>query len=34
VKVVGAADADRTQSGLWPSDHAGVVATFTFATGT
>jgi len=27
--VVGEADADRTASGLWPSDHAGVVATIT-----
>lgn len=26
VKVVGATPADRTPSGLWPSDHAGVVA--------
>ena len=26
VKVVGASPADRTPSGLWPSDHAGVVA--------
>jgi endonuclease/exonuclease/phosphatase family metal-dependent hydrolase len=25
--VVGEAAADRTESGLWPSDHAGVVAT-------
>jgi endonuclease/exonuclease/phosphatase family metal-dependent hydrolase len=25
--VVGEASADRTPSGLWPSDHAGVVAT-------
>ncbi len=27
VDVVGVAQADRTKSGLWPSDHAGVVAT-------
>jgi endonuclease/exonuclease/phosphatase family metal-dependent hydrolase len=27
--VVGEADADRTASGLWPSDHAGVAATIT-----
>jgi endonuclease/exonuclease/phosphatase family metal-dependent hydrolase len=26
VEVVGASPADRTPSGLWPSDHAGVVA--------
>jgi endonuclease/exonuclease/phosphatase family metal-dependent hydrolase len=26
VQVVGASPADRTPSGLWPSDHAGVVA--------
>ena len=26
-KVIGAAEADRLPSGLWPSDHAGVVAT-------
>jgi endonuclease/exonuclease/phosphatase family metal-dependent hydrolase len=26
-QVVGEEDADRTASGLWPSDHAGVVAT-------
>jgi len=26
-EVVGASPADRTPSGLWPSDHAGVVAT-------
>jgi endonuclease/exonuclease/phosphatase family metal-dependent hydrolase len=25
--IVGTASADRTRSGLWPSDHAGVVAT-------
>jgi endonuclease/exonuclease/phosphatase family metal-dependent hydrolase len=30
VQIVGDEDADRTQSGLWPSDHAGVVATFRF----
>jgi endonuclease/exonuclease/phosphatase family metal-dependent hydrolase len=29
VDVVGAKPADRTLSGLWPSDHAGVVATLT-----
>jgi len=29
VQVVGADPADRTPSGLWPSDHAGVVATLT-----
>lgn len=28
VEVVGADPADRTSTGLWPSDHAGVVATF------
>jgi endonuclease/exonuclease/phosphatase family metal-dependent hydrolase len=28
-QVVGEEDADRTASGLWPSDHAGVVATLT-----
>ena len=27
--VIGAAQSDRTTSGLWPSDHAGVVATLT-----
>lgn len=27
VDVIGATQADRTTSGLWPSDHAGVVAT-------
>ena len=27
VDAIGAAPADRTTSGLWPSDHAGVVAT-------
>jgi endonuclease/exonuclease/phosphatase family metal-dependent hydrolase len=27
VQVVGASPADRTRLGLWPSDHAGVVAT-------
>jgi endonuclease/exonuclease/phosphatase family metal-dependent hydrolase len=31
VDVVGDEDADRTASGLWPSDHAGVVATFTLS---
>jgi endonuclease/exonuclease/phosphatase family metal-dependent hydrolase len=29
VKVVGASAADRMRLGLWPSDHAGVVATLT-----
>jgi endonuclease/exonuclease/phosphatase family metal-dependent hydrolase len=29
VFVIGADPADRTPSGLWPSDHAGVVATLT-----
>jgi endonuclease/exonuclease/phosphatase family metal-dependent hydrolase len=29
VDVVGADQADRTISGLWPSDHAGVIATVT-----
>jgi len=33
VDVVGAAPADRTTSGLWPSDHAGVVATLTVGGG-
>ena len=27
VQVVGTSPADRTRLGLWPSDHAGVVAT-------
>jgi endonuclease/exonuclease/phosphatase family metal-dependent hydrolase len=27
ITVVGASSDDRTTSGLWPSDHAGVVAT-------
>src|SRR5262249_46142111 len=27
MKVVGASPSDRTASGLWPSDHAGIVAT-------
>jgi hypothetical protein len=27
VQVVGASPADRVRLGLWPSDHAGVVAT-------
>ena len=27
-KVVGDDRGDRTRSGLWPSDHGGVVATF------
>jgi hypothetical protein len=27
VELVGEEDADRTESGLWPSDHAGVVST-------
>ena len=31
VEIVGEAQADRTASGLWPSDHAGVVATLTVA---
>lgn len=31
VQVVGASPADRTRLGLWPSDHAGVVATFTLS---
>jgi hypothetical protein len=26
--VVGGHRSDRTSSGLWPSDHAGVVASF------
>lgn len=30
VNVVGNDEADRTLSGLWPSDHAGVVARMTF----
>jgi endonuclease/exonuclease/phosphatase family metal-dependent hydrolase len=30
VKLVNADPADRTSSGLWPSDHAGVVAILTF----
>jgi exonuclease III len=29
VQVVGASPADRLHLGLWPSDHAGVVATLT-----
>jgi endonuclease/exonuclease/phosphatase family metal-dependent hydrolase len=29
VRVVGATPAERTPSGLWPSDHAGVAATLT-----
>jgi endonuclease/exonuclease/phosphatase family metal-dependent hydrolase len=28
VHVIGEAESDRTPTGLWPSDHAGVVATF------
>jgi exonuclease III len=28
VHVIGADQADKTSTGLWPSDHAGVVATF------
>lgn len=32
VEVVGDEQADRTASGLWPSDHAGVVATFRLPT--
>jgi endonuclease/exonuclease/phosphatase family metal-dependent hydrolase len=31
VQVVGASPADRTRLGLWPSDHAGVVATLTLS---
>jgi endonuclease/exonuclease/phosphatase family protein len=31
--VVGAAPADRTPGGLWPSDHGGVVATFVIPPG-
>jgi endonuclease/exonuclease/phosphatase family metal-dependent hydrolase len=30
VDLVGEEEADRTASGLWPSDHAGVVATVDF----
>src|SRR5262249_14528492 len=33
VQVVGASPADRTRLGLWPSDHAGVVATLTLHSG-
>jgi endonuclease/exonuclease/phosphatase family metal-dependent hydrolase len=33
VQVVGASPADRTRLGLWPSDHAGVVATLTLSNG-
>jgi endonuclease/exonuclease/phosphatase family metal-dependent hydrolase len=33
VQVVGASPADRTRLGLWPSDHAGVVATLTLRSG-
>lgn len=29
-RVIGGERADRTQGGLWPSDHAGVVADLTF----
>jgi len=29
--VVGDESADRTPSGLWPSDHAGVVASLTLS---
>jgi hypothetical protein len=29
VQVVGASPADRQRLGLWPSDHAGVIATLT-----
>jgi endonuclease/exonuclease/phosphatase family metal-dependent hydrolase len=32
VEVVGDEQTDRTASGLWPSDHAGVVATFRLPT--
>jgi len=32
VEVVGDEQADRTASGLWPSDHASVVATFRLPT--
>ncbi|MEE8362079.1 MAG: endonuclease/exonuclease/phosphatase family protein [Gemmatimonadales bacterium] len=32
VEIVGDEQADRTASGLWPSDHAGVVATFRLPT--
>ena len=31
VQVVGASPADRARLGLWPSDHAGVVATLTLS---
>ena len=30
IEVVGDKQADKTLSGLWPSDHAGVVATLAF----
>jgi endonuclease/exonuclease/phosphatase family metal-dependent hydrolase len=33
VQVVGASPADRARLGLWPSDHAGVVATLTLPPG-
>jgi endonuclease/exonuclease/phosphatase family metal-dependent hydrolase len=33
VQVVNASQADRTRLGLWPSDHAGVVATLTLQSG-
>ena len=33
IDVVGADPADRTPSGLWPSDHAGVVATLAVPSG-
>ena len=33
VQVVDASPADRTRLGLWPSDHAGVVATLTLRSG-
>lgn len=32
VEVVGDEQADRTASGLWPSDHASVAATFRLPT--
>jgi hypothetical protein len=33
VQVVNASPADRERLGLWPSDHAGVVATLTLRSG-
>jgi endonuclease/exonuclease/phosphatase family metal-dependent hydrolase len=33
VQVVGASPADRTRLGMWPSDHAGVVATLRLRSG-